>query len=141
MEKINKKILENKGITGVDLTISIIVFTIFSGLIITLMTNIYANSIEIQKSANAMAYATIVLEKVDEKAYEEIDNAFATNLVNTGEVKIDDGYTINFRASYPREDLKDLVKQATVEVSYNIKGKTMSLVINKLKIKEIYNEE
>lgn len=141
MRKINKKILENKGITGIDLSISIIVFTIFSGLIISLMTNIYANSIEIQKSANAMAYATIVLEKVDEKAYEEIDNAFATNLVNTGEVKIDDGYTINFRTSYPREDLKDLVKQATVEVSYNVNGKSKSLVINKLKIKEIYNEE
>lgn len=141
MRKINKKILENKGITGIDLSISIIVFTIFSGLIISLMTNIYANSIEIQKSANAMAYATIVLEKLDEKAYEEIDNTFVTNLINTKEVKIDDGYTVNFRTSYPREDLKDLVKQATVEVSYNVNGKSKSLVINKLKIKEIYNEE
>ena len=66
------RLKNNKGITGIDLTISIIVLTIFAGLIVGLMVNNYNVAIEIQKGANAMSYATMILEKVDEKAYEKV---------------------------------------------------------------------
>ena len=65
-------ISNNKGITGIDLTIGIIVLSIFSGVIISLMVNTYSTVVEIRKSANAMAYATIILEKVDEKSFEKV---------------------------------------------------------------------
>lgn len=137
MKKKNKKFLDNKGVTGIDLTIAIIVLSIFAGLIATLMSSIYKNSIEIQKSANAMAYATIVLEKVDEKSFNEIDENFVTKLINNGEVDIDSNYTINLST----EDLEeDLLKKVIVQVSYEINGEQKSMIINKLKIKEIYKE-
>lgn len=137
MKKKNKKFLDNKGVTGIDLTIAIIVLSIFAGLIATLMSSIYKNSIEIQKSANAMAYATIVLEKVDEKSFNEIDENFVTKLINNGEVDIDSNYTINLST----EDLEeDLLKKVIVQVSYDINGEQRAMIINKLKIKEIYKE-
>ena len=69
MMKKKKILYNNKGITGIDLTLSVIVLTTFVGIIIGLMVNNYRTSLEIQKSANAMSYATMILEKVDEKSY------------------------------------------------------------------------
>ena len=129
-----KRILDNKGITGIDLVTGLIVFGLFVGLITSLMTSIYRQSIEIQKSANAMAYATIVLEKVDEKAFEEIDNDFVTKLANSNEIVIDEGYTIDFSAN---NFINDLLKKVTVKVVYDINGQERLLTIDKLKVKEI----
>lgn len=133
-----KRILDNKGITGIDLVTGLIVFGLFVGLITSLMTSIYRQSIEIQKSANAMAYATIVLEKVDEKAFEEIDNDFVTKLANSNEIVIDEGYTIDFSAN---NFINDLLKKVTVKVVYDINGQERLLTIDKLKVKEIYNND
>lgn len=134
-----KKFLNDKGVTGIDVTISIIVLTIFAGLIINLMSSIYKNSIEIQKGANAMAYATIVLEKVDEKAFDEIDDNFVNTLTKeeNPEIAIDPNYAISFSTENLEEDL---LKKVRVEVSYEISGEAKSLIIYKLKIKEIYKE-
>lgn len=133
-----KRILDNKGITGIDLVTGLIVFGLFVGLITSLMTSIYRQSIEIQKSANAMAYATIVLEKVDEKAFEEIDNDFVTKLANSNEIVIDEGYTIDFSAN---NFINDVLKKVTVKVVYDINGQERLLTIDKLKVKEIYNND
>ena len=133
-----KRILDNKGITGIDLVTGLIVFGLFVGLITSLMTSIYRQSIEIQKSANAMAYATIVLEKVDEKAFEEIDNDFVTKLANSNEIVIDEGYTIDFSAN---NFINDLLKKVTVKVVYDINGQERLLTIDKLKVKEIYKND
>ena len=133
-----KRILDNKGITGIDLVTGLIVFGLFVGLITSLMTSIYRQSIEIQKSANAMAYATIVLEKVDEKAFEEIDNDFVTKLANSNEIVIDEGYTIDFSAN---NFINDVLKKVTVKVVYDINGQERLLTIDKLKVKEIYKND
>ena len=131
------KLRSNKGITGIDLAIAIIALATFTGLIITLMSNIHRNSIDIQKNANAMAYATIVLEKVDEKAFEEINADFVNTLKDSGEVEISSDYIINFSTEVLEENL---IKKVGVKVSYDINGEQRTITINKLKIKEIYKE-
>ena len=137
MKKKNMKLRSNKGITGIDLAIAIIALATFTGLIITLMSNIHRNSIDIQKNANAMAYATIVLEKVDEKAFEEINADFVNTLKDSGEVEISSDYIINFSTEVLEENL---IKKVGVKVSYDINGEQRTITINKLKIKEIYKE-
>ena len=137
MKKKKMKILDNKGVTGIDLTLSIIILSVFSGLIITLMASIRNNSIEIQKSANAMAYATIVLEKVDEKSFNEIDENFVNALKTNGEIDVANDYAINFSTDVLEENL---IKKVVVKVVYDINGEQKSITINKLKIKEIYKE-
>ena len=137
MKKRNKKFLDNKGVTGMDLTISIIILSILSGLIVSLMSSIYKTSIEIQKSANAMAYATIVLEKVDAKSFNEVNDDFVNTLKNNGEVEIGSDYTINFAT----EEIEvDLLKKVIVNVLYDVNGEQKVIKISKLKIKEIYKE-
>lgn len=132
MKKKNK-FLDNKGITGIDLTVSLVVLAIFSGVITSLMSNIYKNSIEIQKSANAMAYATIILEKVDEKPFEQIDNNFITTLGN--EIEISNEYNVSLSTEVIEQEL---LKKVALKISYKINEEIKSITINKLKIKEIY---
>jgi len=127
------RLKNNKGITGIDLTISIIVLTIFAGLIVGLMVNNYNVAIEIQKGANAMSYATMILEKVDEKAYEKVTNNFVQELGD--ELLINSDYTVNFKIV--QADDNDYVKRVTVKVTYTVNNKEKSLEIRKLKIKEI----
>ena len=134
MKKLNKILKNNKGITGIDLTIGLIVLALFSGVITMLMSYTYKASLEIQKGANAMAYATMVLEKVDEKSYEEVNEAFVTYLENLGEIELSDQYVINFSA---KELSKDLFKKVEITVNYDFFGEQKSLAINKLKIKEL----
>ena len=64
-----------EGVTIIDLVIAIIIMSVFVGVITSLMTGIYKQSLEVQISSNAMSYATIILEKIDEKSFEEVQYA------------------------------------------------------------------
>lgn len=136
---------EEKGVTIIDLVIAIIVMSIFVGIITTLMTGIYKKSLEVQISSNAMAYATIILEKIDEKSFKEVQEPdFIENLQESGEVTIPKEYTIKLSLENPEnasKDVSDVIKKATVTVSYKIRNEEKSISISKLKVKEIYNGE
>lgn len=133
MMKKKKILYNNKGITGIDLTLSVIVLTTFVGIIIGLMVNNYRTSLEIQKSANAMSYATMILEKVDEKAYEKVTDDFLSTI--SGEISMDSDYDISFNVS--QLDDSDYVKKVTIKVSYVVNNQRKDINISKLKIKEI----
>lgn len=141
-----KNIYKNeKGVTIIDLVIAIIIMSVFVGVITTLMAKIYKQSIEVQVSSNAMAYATIVLEKIDEKSFEEVQKpSFLQKLKESGEITIPEEYTIELNVENPEnvsEEITDVIKKATVTVKYKIKNEEKSISISKLKVKEIYNGE
>lgn len=140
MKKNTKKILSNnKGFTGIDLVVSLILLVMFVGLITSLMSSTYKLSLEILKSANAYAYATIIFEKVDEKAYEEVTNNFVENLKSAGEISIDNSeYTIEFSVQPITSLEEDVLKKVDINIKYDINGEEKSIVMTKLKIKEVY---
>lgn len=134
-----------EGVTIIDLVIAIIIMSVFVGVITTLMTGIYKQSLEVQISSNAMSYATIILEKIDEKSFEEVQNPnFVENLKASGEVTIPKEYTIKLNVENPdnvSEEVSDVIKKATVTLNYKIRNEEKSISISKLKVKEIYNGE
>ena len=143
--KLLKKITTESGITGIDLVIAIIIMSIFIGIITTLMTNIYKQSLEIQSSSYAMAYATVILEKIDKKSFEEVQEPnFIEKLKKSGEITMPDDYKITLSITNPdnvTQDVASVIKKATVTVSYKVNNKEKSMSISKLKVKEIYNGE
>ena len=143
--KLLKNIKNETGITGIDLVIAIIIMSIFIGIITTLMTNIYRQSLEVQASSYAMAYATVILEKIKKKSFEEVQNPnFIEELKESGEITMPDDYKITLDISNPdnvTQDVASVIKKATVTVSYNVNNKEQSMSISKLKVKEIYNGE
>lgn len=133
------KINSEKGITNIDITISIIIITLFVSLIATLMTNITNNTKETKRRAEAMNIAINEIEKVKSVNFEESDS-----LKTDGEnVQGKEGYykkiSIEDYADLPQNAgktvEKGLVKKVTVEISYkqnkDIKKFDLSTVIVK----------
>lgn len=131
----NKK--SQKGITGVDLSIAIIVIIVFTGVIANLLYNSYRLSLEIKKRAVADSYITTILEKVDEKSFEDVSNSnFVSNL---NDVSIDSAYTVNYNVSDYGNGYNingnPVFKKVTLTISYN-NGEN-KITVNKLKVREI----
>lgn len=61
-----------KGITGIDITISVILVTIFIGLISTLTYQIQKNSSDIQRKTEATSYAVETLEQIKSEGFEKL---------------------------------------------------------------------
>lgn len=132
MKKILNRLKSDRGITGTDISIAIIVIVVFTGVISKLMYNSYANGVEIQISANASCYATIILEKVDEKPFDEITSNFVLDLINDKVIDIDPMYSVYFYV----EDLTYMYKKVTVKILYSINNKQQDLTISKIKVNE-----
>lgn len=129
-----KKFLkDNKGVTGIDLAVAVTIIIVFAGLIATIMYNLYHTNLEILKSANASAYATIILEKVDEKAFEDITDDFVTKLKNSGELSMDNSYKVEFS----KTDTNELLKVINLKITYTVNHEEKNLTLNKLKVKEV----
>lgn len=136
---IKKYLKEDKGVTGFDLTVSVIIIVIFSGLIASLMTNLYKISAEIQSSCNAMAYATIISEKIDEKSFEEVieNEDFYTYLKLNGEIEFSDDYSISVTQSKIVGLEADKIRKIEIVVKYKVSNQQKKINLTKLKIKEI----
>ena len=66
------KIKEETGITNIDLTVSIIMITIFVALIATFMYTINANFISIERKAEAVNYAINEIEALKAKNFKDL---------------------------------------------------------------------
>lgn len=129
--------MNNKGITGVDITIAIIIIITFTGVIASLMFSIYNTSLNIQKGANADAYATMILEKVDEKSYDEVDENFIQMLKDENEIEISDDYVTELTIEPYTDYQYELIKKVNLIIKYTVNKEEKTLNITKLKIKEM----
>lgn len=139
--KIIKNVLKsNKGITGSDIIISIIIIIIFTGLIGNLMYSSHRMTLEIQKCAQADAYTTMIFEKIDEKSYDEVNSSFIDTLKNNGELQIDNQYETTLAVT-PYTNYKinnsDIFKKVTLTINYKVEQENKTYQISKLKIREI----
>lgn len=123
----------NKGVTGIDIVVAVIIIVVFTGIVSTLMYNSYLIGLEILKSANASAYATIILEKVDEKAFEDVTDNFVDTLISNNELELDSSYTVEF----VKQDVNEIIKKVDLNINYTVGNSNKTLSISKLKIKEI----
>ena len=65
----NMHIKEEKGATGIDIAISVILITIFIALIANLISNINLNSEDTKRKTIATSYAVQEIENIKAKGY------------------------------------------------------------------------
>lgn len=63
------KIKEEKGLTGIDIAISVILITIFIAMIANLIANININSQDTERKTIATSYAIQEIEKIKSLGY------------------------------------------------------------------------
>lgn len=119
------KIKSERGITTIDITVSIILITVFVALIATLMYNLNSNTDALEKRTVAINYAIDTIENLKAQEFSDLQDTDEQN--NSFENIDSTGYsrkiTITDYANLPENSgdntiLSGLVKKVTVEIAY-----------------------
>ena len=140
----NKK---ERGASLIDVVSGIIIFTISTGVVISMYYQIYLTMAKTKIHQVAISCMTEIFEKIDLESYDLITTDEVNKLIkesglndyfneSKNESKVTCSVT-NFKDSAPEgEERLDLVKQINITVKYTVAGKTTTLPINKIKIRE-----
>lgn len=144
---------DEKGLTGVDITISIVVMTIFMAMIANLIVNIKLNTLDIKRKSIATSYVVQEIEKIRAQGY--IDD-YDSKGINSEEIlKDEDIYDKSEFSGYHKKvtikdyvlvvdkntKTKDIVKEITVEISYKLGSEDKKIVISTYVSKENNDEK
>ena len=137
MLKMKKYLKSNKAFTITDLVIALIIFLMFSGIVVTAFYAVFKSNSKIKLEAAATNYAIQILEDIDKITYNEVQNGMENNYRQ--KFSIPDGYSINIGVTNYNEgnDKEDLIKNVNLKIEYKILNDTEKIVINKIKIKEL----
>lgn len=131
------KIKSEAGFTMTDLIAALIIFSIFTGIIGTLMYNSFKMNLQTKMASIAGGYAIQILEDIDKITYDEVTNGMENSYKS--KFGIPSGFDLNIEVSNYNEGTskEDLIKKVKLTITYNFAGSSEELVINKLKVKEI----
>lgn len=134
------KIKDEKGFAVSDIAISIIVITIFISMIANLILNVNLNSKEVERKTQATSYAIQEIEKIKlqgikayigkgikEKYIIEEDIMDSKNVFSGFHKKIIIEDYILLKQDETKK--QDVVKKATIEISYKIGNKEKNVVL------------
>lgn len=155
--KFYKNIKSEKGITGIDITISILMIAIFTAIVATLSYNIYVTSVTQKRTAVASNYLIDIFEYIDKIDYESVTE---DNIISEFQTLIHGSDTskniISIKKSEATEELKtpyrveitvenyndtaegkeDIIKTVTLKIKYNVAKKEEMIQIKRLKLRE-----
>lgn len=134
---IKTNIKSDFGFTMTDLVIAMIIFLIFSGLVVTAFYSSYVVNSKTKITASATNYSIQILEDIDKITYDEVQNGMEN--MYRQKFSIPNGYSLKMKVTNYNEgnDKEDLIKNVKLTIEYKIAGDTEKIVINKIKVKEL----
>ena len=136
---VKKKLKEEKGITGIDIIVSVIIIAMFVAIIAIIFSNITSNSKGIDRKTEATYKAISLIEEIKNAGIENVDkfiDAEGSSILDeeknptpsTKKVTV-----IDYTEMEGNEDkIPGIVKKVTVEVSYQNGGKTEKVELSTL---------
>lgn len=131
--RLNSKIKNEKGLTGVDISIAVVILFIFVSLIAFLTYSINSTSKEMELKNDATNIAIDELEYLKTKTFTELDEMTdedkATKEIKTGfyrTIEITDPQDLEGGSNR----IRNIVKQITVNVKYMFKGKEQTVTLS-----------
>ena len=158
-----KKILkQNKGIVATDALIAILIIALFTGLIATILYNIYISNTSLKRMTKANNYIIDILEYSDKLYYDDLttstkmkqkydylDDAEVLSVPEEQDVERmweiegtkDNGYniTVTLDKYKPDQNSFDLVRKITVTVKYKVGNRNQEIKISKVKSRENFD--
>lgn len=153
------KLKSNKGFTMQDLIIAITIFSIFTGLICTLIVNIFIMQAESNAQEVATLYAVQIVEYIDKIAFEDVTENLSTEVVEM--FNIPSGFNIDIKVTEYKTSTKSTkesglktqanfeeaeirtdeygvyTKMVSTNISYTLNKEEKNILINRLKIREM----
>lgn len=147
-------IKNNKGITGIDITISIVILALFISLITSMFYNVTVIGKSVNRKADAVYLAVQVIEAAKQIGYSELPTGETdeTSIYTLEEINgkfeeekkitLKNGYSVsilveNYRKIKSDTTLEDILKRITVTVNYKEQDKEKSVELSTV----IVNEE
>lgn len=150
---------QDKGVAGTDALIAILIISLFTGLIATILYNIYLANTSLKRMTTANTYLIDILEYTDKLYYDELDTntkliqkySYLSNVQDVGipededldrmwklQGTIDNGYNVEITQDMykPEETTLDLVRKITVNISYKVGNKNQNIEVYKTKSRE-----
>lgn len=133
----NLNLKSEKGFTMTDLVVAIMIFSIFTGIIGTLMFSSFKTNLQTEMADIAGNYAIQILEDIDKITYDEVKNEMENKYKS--KFKIPEGFDLNIEVSNYNEgnNKEDLIKKVKLTITYKLGEKSEKIVFNRLKVKEI----
>lgn len=136
------KLKSEKGFTGVDIAISIVVLFIFVSLIAMLIYNFNISAKQATRKTTAINLAIEEIENIKNKGFTELENIDTTPNIETGEegflktIVVEDYKDIAETEGITEAKKKELVKRVKVTISYNSQGKEENVELSTILTKE-----
>lgn len=134
-----KMLKDEKGITGIDITASILIITIFVAILATIFFNINKNSKEIERKTEATHYAISLIEEIKNGGFEKLESYKDTegsnilDKANKSTPYTKKVHVLDYTEIKGNENkMPNLVKKVTVEVSYLDNGETETVELSTL---------
>ena len=109
----------NKGFTGVDIAISVVIFTIFVTVITSMFYNLSVTENRIQRKTEATNLAIKVIETMKVIEFDKLTEGMTINDINnliTDKIEVPNGYSVTVgvdNSTYP-----DVIKIISVQIDY-----------------------
>ena len=97
--KFLKKCKQNKAVMGVDIVVSIVVLSLFAGIIAGMFAELFIQNVSIRMDAIAVNYAVTILEDTDRLSYAEVTTENMMKNVEEGRYYMADNYTANIEVT------------------------------------------
>lgn len=141
-------IKEEKGFTGIDIAISLIVITIFIAMIANLIANINLTAQDTNRKTIATSYAVQEIEKIKAQGY--LDSYDSKGIAKENILKEEDIYNGSEFTGYNKKIVirdyvlvvndttkkSNVVKEITVNISYKVGNKEKNVKISTYVAKE-----
>lgn len=140
------KLKSEKGFTGVDVAIAVVVLFIFVSLIAIMSYRVNSTASEINLKAEATSIAVDEIEKVKNLEFSQIQNI---SQANGNSVYVPQQEVAGSEGFYKKVEIKDyadikpqnnpqsgLVKQVNVQVTYSFKGKAQQVELSTIIAKQ-----
>lgn len=139
----------NKGVTGVDLSVSIVIIVLFVGLIASLVYNFGVASKGVNRTSIATNIAISKIEQLKSEDYEDLQGKTteykdengvtqenAPYKVTTEIIKYSESDYVKNLSEIQKEELQDVIKIVKVIVEYKVGNRNESIDINTVITKE-----
>lgn len=126
-----------KGLTGIDIALTIIIVVLFTSIIFSLMYNVKQQNLKQTYKLASNIYLTETLENI---GIEDYDDIVAANYNENSDLKPEMpnilSEKIEVESISENSDREDIIKKVTVTISYKIGNKTYEESAQRLKIKD-----
>lgn len=131
------KLNDEKGITLVDISLSIIILTLFVIMNVALFYNTYISAKKAERSAEATNYLIKIAEMIQ---FEEYENVETDMQIENQMLELSSGYTYKIEVGLPTyktiENPQNIIKIVSIKVYYTVASEVEEVSLRTLKIKE-----